>query len=165
MTTSYTKAAKAAVSSRTSASAKVTAANSAPFKAKPTVTHDIHDDESVSQAQAHESIFASLNLPSGKRVLVSLFSSLFIGGCTGYLGTALTMYLAVGCAVLTGSAFLTFMVAFIGYALAILATFIVTGKAQAFILSGDIDRCYQKVSDKVVNLLGFAKTKFNWSAA
>ena len=155
MTSSYTTKAKAAVSSRVHAKA-------APFKAKPTIV----DDEPVTQAQAQQSIFEAFNLPSGKRVLVAFISGLFTGACTAYSGISLTAYLAVGCAVLTGSAFLVFITSFIGYVLALVACVTAAGKMQTFILSGDIDRCYQKCSNTVLNVFGSARNKFNfWSAA
>lgn len=154
MTSSYTTKAKAAVSSRVHAKA-------APFKAKPTIV-----DEPVTAGEAQRSIFDALNLPSGKRVLIAFITSVFAGACTAYSGISLTAYLAVGCAVLTGSAFLVFIISFIGYVLALLACVITVGKVQNFILSGDIDRCYQKCSNTVLGLFGSARNKFTtWSAA
>jgi hypothetical protein len=145
MNTSYTSSAK---------TAKDSIASHVRAKLKPTIA-----EKPVSRDQAEQSIFEALGLPSGKRVIVSFISGILAGGCTAYLGTSLITYLAVGCAVLTGSAFLTFMLMFIGYVIAILATGLVGGKVQAFILSGDIDRCYQKYSDMVGNTLGSLKNK------
>lgn len=151
--TTYLKSAKASVSSRIHAKA-------AEPKLKPTIVED-----KVTQVQAEQSIFEALDLPSAKRVLISLITGLFAGSCTAYSGISLTAYLAVGAAVLTGSAFLVFIISAIGYVLALLATFVACGKVQSFILSGDIDRCYQKYSDVVINGFGSLKNKLNWSAA
>lgn len=125
-------------------------------------------DAPVKDEQAGFSFSDMLNgfeLPSGKRVLVSFVAAMLIGGCTLYLGMQLTAFLAVGAAMLTGSAFLAFLALFLGYALSILATVIVSGKVQSFILSGDIDRTYEATKAKVSGWFSSAKTKLAGSAA
>lgn len=101
-------------------------------------------------APGHESIFSAmfdqLEMPSTNRMVVSLLAAVVVAGCASYMSAALVSYLVIGAALLTGSAFLTFMVAFIGYAITVTTSMIIAGKVQTFILSGDIDRCYQKVS-------------------
>lgn len=79
------------------------------------------------------------------RTVAALILGLAAGGALCYLGLQLTAYLAVGCALLTASEFLVFLVSFIGTALAILGSVVITGKVQAFILDGGIDRTYNKV--------------------
>lgn len=79
------------------------------------------------------------------RTVAALILGLTAGGALCYLGLQLTAYLAVGCALLTASDFLVFLVSFIGTALAILGSVVITGKVQAFILDGGIDRTYNKV--------------------
>lgn len=79
------------------------------------------------------------------RTVAALILGLTAGGALCYLGLQLTAYLAVGCALLTASEFLVFLVSFIGTALAILGSVVITGKVQAFILDGGIDRTYNKV--------------------
>ena len=154
MTTSYLKSVKASVSSRVHAKA------TAP-KVKPTIVQD----EPVTQAEAEQSIFEALNLPSDKRSVIAFVAGLIAGASTLYSGLSVVAYLAVGAAVLTGSAFLVFLISFVGYAVMLLASIIACGKLQSFILSGDIDRCYQKYSDTAINWFGIAKNKLNWSAA
>lgn len=81
------------------------------------------------------------------RTVAALILGLTAGGALCYLGLQLTAYLAVGCALLTASEFLVFLVSFIGTALAILGSVIFTGKVQAYILDGGIDRTYNKVRE------------------
>lgn len=81
------------------------------------------------------------------RTTAALLVGLTAGGAAAYLGMQLTAYLAVGCALLTGSQFLVFMVTFIGISLAIIGSIVLTGKVQAYILEGGIDRTYNKVRE------------------
>ena len=154
MTTAYFKPAKARVQD--------VKANTVPSPKKASIPQPA---ESVSADETYESIFDALNLPSAKRILVSLVAGLFAGACTAYLGTSLTAYLAVGAALLTGSAFLTFLCLFVGYALTILASMLLSGKVLTFVLLGEVDRCYKKVSMSVADVFGSFKNKFTWSAS
>lgn len=108
---------------------------------------------------------ASLGLPSGKRVIVSFIAAILIAGTTLYLGMHLSMYLAVGAALLTGSSFIAFLCMFLGYALSILASVVVGGKVQSFILNGDIDRTYEAAKSKVTGWFGSARNMVSRSAA
>lgn len=133
--------------------------NAAPSPKKATVVEDV-----TPKSEAFfdfKSLLGQFELPSGKRVIVSLVAAVVIAGCASYLGMSLVSYLVVGAALLTGSAFITFMVAFLGYALTIIASMVIGGKVQAFILSGDIDRCYQNVSNRVSGWFGSAKNKLS----
>lgn len=101
------------------------------------------------------SMFNNFELPSGKRVIVALAAGLIVAGCAGYLAGPLVAYVTAYAAVLTGSAFITFMVQFIAYAVLLLSSLMLGGKVQAFILNGDIDRCYSASASYVRGL--FAK--------
>ena len=135
--------------------------------ARPTLKADIVDAPAKDETHgsSFEGLFDSLQLPSGKRVLVSFIVAMLAGGCVAYLGMQLSMYLMVGAALLTGSAFLSFIAGFLAYALTILATVVVSGKVQTFILSGDIDRTYESAKTKVTGWFSSAKTKLAGSAA
>lgn len=129
---------------------------------KPTIV-DAPQAENV--GSFFQSMIAGFELPSGKRVLVSFVAAMIAGGCTLYLGMQLTAFLAVGAAMLTGSAFLAFLALFMGYALSILATVIISGKVQSFILNGDIDRTYQATKAKVTGWFSSAKSSMIGGAA
>ena len=102
-------------------------------------------------------LMEEMNLPTGRRVVVALLAGIVAAGCVTYVGTSLVGYLVVGAAVLTGSAFLTFMIAFIGYAIAIIASVLVGGKVQDFVLSGKIDKCGGKACAFVAGWFTSAK--------
>ena len=102
-------------------------------------------------------IFAGFEIPSGKRVIVSLIAGLVVAACTAYVGISLVAYLTVGAMLLSGSAFLTFIVSFLGYVLTLLLSLYSFGKVQAFILTGGVDRCYQNASSFVGGLFGSKK--------
>ena len=104
-------------------------------------------------------LLGGFKIPTGRRLIVSFIANLLLSGTTMYLGFSLTMYLAVGAALLTGSAFLVFMVSFIGYTLAILAGIVAGGKLQAYILTGGIDASYESAKTKVSGWFGKAKAK------
>lgn len=119
-------------------------------------------DAPVKDEQAHSAfadMFSSLGIPSGKRVLASFIISMLAGAITAYALNQVVVALAVGCAMLTGSAFITFIVMFMGYALLVLSTVVLSGKVQSFILNGDIDRVYHNAKSAVTGWLGSARDK------
>lgn len=127
---------------------------SSKFNASTTKVEDTH--------ASHDTInelLGGLKLPSGRRIIVSFIANLLLSGTAMYLGFSLTMYLAVGAALLTGSGFLVFMLMFIGYAISILASVIVGAKLQAYILTGGIDETYESAKTKVTGWFGKAKAK------
>lgn len=134
---------------------------------KSTIVDAPIKDERASSAEgfSFSDMLNGFELPSGKRVIVSFIVAMLAGACTLYLGMQLTAFVAVGAALLTGSAFLTFITLFMGYALSILATVVLSGKVQSFILSGDIDRTYLAAKSKVTGWFGSARNQFSGSAA
>ena len=120
--------------------------------AKAEQTHASHDTVN--------DLLGGFKIPTGRRLLVSFIANLLLSGTAMYLGFSLTMYLAVGAALLTGSAFLVFMCMFIGYALSILASVIAGAKLQTYILTGGIDATYESAKTRVTGWFGKAKAKF-----
>jgi len=119
----------------------------------------IKDERATSEGFSFSDMLSGFNLPSGKHILVSFVIGVLAGGVTLYVGMQLTAMLATGAAMLTGSAFIAFLASFMGYALAILATAIIGGKAQSFILNGDIDRTYEAAKATVTGWFGSARDK------
>lgn len=131
-------------------------ARTAAARLKSTVVDaPIKDEASFSFSTLAE----QLGLPSGKRVLVSFIVSMLAGAVTAYVLNQVVMALAIGALVLTGSAFITFIVMFMGYALLVLSTVVISGKVQTFILTGEIDRMYESTKTRVTGWLGSAKSK------
>lgn len=133
-----------------------TRSNSAPrSKIKATIIDN--DTQRVDGEATMGSFFASLGLPTYKRAIVAFITSVLITGASVYIGTQLTVYLAFGAAVLTGSAFIMFMTMFLGYAITVLASLILGGKVQTFILDGSIDRVAMSAVSAVSGWLKDAK--------
>lgn len=95
--------------------------------------------------EAFEQMISGFELPSGKRIIVSMLAGIVLAGGLTYLGINLVVMATVGAAMLTGSAFISFMVMFIGYALTIIAAAVLGGKFQAYVLSAGIDRDAKRV--------------------
>lgn len=104
-----------------------------------------------------EDLLGGFKIPTGRRLIVSFIANLLLSGAAMYLGFSLTMYLAVGAALLTGSAFLVFMCMFIGYTLSILASVVAGAKLQTYILTGGIDRTYESAKTRMTGWFGKAK--------
>lgn len=106
------------------------------------------------RAQADE---MGIVVPTGTRVIISLVAGLFVGGASIYMGAQVAAYLTLGAMLLTGSAFISFVMYFIAMGLAIAASFVLGGKMQSFVLSGDIDRTYEKCKSRVLGFFATAK--------
>lgn len=113
------------------------------------------NNQVVSDASFRESLasmFGGFEMPSGKRVIISLVASVVLGGIAGFLGAQLVAMMVAYAATLTTSAFLLFMIQFVGYALTIMASVFIGGKLQALILDGGIDRSFSKTKDYITGL-------------
>lgn len=105
--------------------------------------------------------FMGFELPSTKRVIVAFAANLLLAGGVTYLGLQLTSFLIVGAMALTGSAFLMFMVGFIGYAVSLIVGIMAGSKLQAVILDGSLERGFSAVRSNVINRVSgwFNKTE------
>lgn len=124
----------------------------APHKLRATVVETpepAQPDDTKSFSDMFKEFVNGSDLPSGKRIIVALAANLVLTGTLGYLGIALTSYLVVGASVLTGSAFLVFMVAFIGYAITLIASMMAGSKLQSAILDGSLERGFASARSKV----------------
>ena len=116
---------------------------------KPTLSESIHDD--VRQLYAKYKVA----VPSTTRYIVSCVASLAIGFGIGYIGSIIVETLVIASLMLTGSLFIGVAVYVFGVIAAVYASFIVNNYVYKFIMSGDIDRSYQKYSNKVVEFFSF----------
>ena len=120
----------------------------------------------------HASMFGNLNfdmrsfcgalgieLPSKRRVIVSLIASIIVGGCIGYFGGQLLGMLVAGALVLTGSAFLSMLVYILGLCVLAYGAFVAGRKVAQYILTSNVDTDLSAVR----NTLGSAKDRvFGW---
>jgi ABC-type spermidine/putrescine transport system permease subunit II len=100
-------------------------------------------------------------IPTGRRMIIGLVAQLLTTGLGIYAGMQLSAYLMVGAAVLTGSAFLTWMVGFLVLGIAIVAAIVAGGKAQSYILSGGVDRTFEASKNWVTGLFSNRKPKLS----
>jgi hypothetical protein len=145
-TTKFTKAQQSAIDAAIAEQTKLRAEHDAA-------------NEPASGAAFFESLFSTVDgfaLPSGKRVIISLVAGVVLAGVAGFLGAQLVTMMTVYAATLTTSAFLLFMIQFVGYALALIGATFIGGKLQAAILDGGIDRGFNKAKSYVGGLFGSA---------
>lgn len=128
------KNATASTKSTTPRMAKKPAARAAEQVAPP----PLGDDADTSFANFTE-MFADFKLPSGRRMLCSVVAQFFVLGTGVYSAVQVGAVLAVGAAVLTGSAFLTFMVGFLTVALGLYTSLIAAARIGKYIALGEID--------------------------
>lgn len=134
---------------------------------KATVTHT-----AAAERDALGSMFASIEeLLGGEhsaqitmtRTLSALVVGLTAGGAFAFFGLQVINVMALAAMAYTGVAFLAFMVGFVGTALLLIGTFVVTGKVQEYILSGGIDRTYESTkslaTEKIAVMRGWFKTR------
>lgn len=112
---------------------------------KPTLSESIHDD--VRQMYAKYKVA----VPSTTRFVVSCVATLAISFGIGYIGSVIVETLVIASLMLTGSLFLGVAMYVLGVIASLYASFVVAGFVNNFIMSGDIDRSYQKYSDLVLN--------------
>lgn len=92
--------------------------------------------------------------PSWQRVVCSVIASSLAGSGVVYLGGSIVSILVLGTMALTASAFLTMVVMVIGYALTLLAAFLLGGRVHKFIMTGECDVTFAAVKSKVTGFFG-----------
>ena len=116
---------------------------------KPTLSESIHEDVKALYAKYKVAV------PSTTRFIVGCVATFAIGFGIGYIGSIIVETLVVASMMLTGSLFIGVAMYIIGVIATIYVSLIAGNHVSKFILSGDIDRCYIKYSDKVVNFFSF----------
>ena len=127
--------------------------------AKPTLSESIHAD--VKQLYAKYKV----EVPSTTRYLVSCVAAIAIGFGIGFIGSIITETLLVASMMLTGSLFIGVAMYMLGVIATIYVSLMVNSHVYKFIMSGDIDRSYQKYSNAVVNtcssMFGAVRNRFS----
>jgi hypothetical protein len=129
------KNATASTKSTTPRMAKKTAQAKAVEQVAPP---PLGDDADTSFANFTE-MFADFKLPSGRRMAVSVVTQFIVLGTGVYSGVQLGAVLAVGAMVLTGSAFLSFLLGFVTLALGVYTSLIAAARIGKYIALGEID--------------------------
>lgn len=120
-----------------------TKAENAKLKAKATVidndTGEVHESAWTRFAAAQDELFAELGVPSGKRLLASFVVGLITSMSVGWIGGYLSSALLAGVLLLTGSAFLGWIVYLLGVVLAVAASILAGKFAANYVLSAKLD--------------------------
>lgn len=125
--------------------------------AKPTLSESIHDDVKALYAKY------KVDVPSTTRYIVSCVASIAIGFGIGFIGSIIVETLLVASLMLTGSLFLGVVMYMLGVLATIYASLMVNSHVYKFIMSGDIDRSYQKYSDLVLNKCSSVRSYFSFN--
>lgn len=118
-------------------------AENAKLKAKTTVidndTGEVHEAAWTRFAAAQDELFAELGVPSGKRLLASFVVGFITSMSVGWIGGYLSSALLAGVLLLTGSAFLGWIVYLLGMVLAVTAGVLAGQFAANYVLSAKLD--------------------------
>lgn len=147
---------------KTSYTAQHKAAQAKPAaKLKPTIViEDVTPKPAPTEKSIHddvEHLFAKygVSVPSSTRVFTSYVASFCVGLGIGYIGSIILETLVIAAMMLTGSTFFAMAMYIVGFLAMLYASYKTGGWVGEFILSGNIDRCYQKCSNTVRGFFAF----------
>lgn len=131
----------------------------APQKLKRTVVNDVTPKLTLSES-IHDDVKGlfekyKIAVPSTTRLIISLIACTCVGMGIGFIGSILVETLVVSAMMFTGSLFLGVALYFIGVLATLYAAWKAGGIVGNFIMSGDIDRSYQKYSTAVRSFFSF----------
>ena len=130
------------------------AAPKAKAKVKPTVTAAPVAPEpftaSIDVDGDISALFAKwgIKVPTTARIVISYIAAFIVGGVIGHVGGTLLAYTLAGAATFGASALVSFLIMVLGIVLTLAAAWKFGGKAGDFVMSGDIDVCYEYASTK-----------------
>lgn len=117
--------------------------------AKPTMAQSINDDI--------KRLFAKYKVvvPSTTRVLISMVAAFCVGMGIGYIGSIIVETLVISALMLTNSLFIGVIVYILGVMATMYVAYKTGGVVGNYIMSGSIDRSYQKCSTAVRSFFSF----------
>lgn len=143
----------------TAATAGMKRPHTAKTKTAETIEADRPDD-SAAYADQFAEMFGEFKIPSGRRMLVSVITQLFIIGTGFYGGMQVGAVLAVLAIVATGSVFLAYMAAFMAMALSLYASLISAARVGRYIALGEIDGDIARAKSWVGDKLSALRSRF-----
>lgn len=108
-----------------------------------------------------QELMAGFKLPSGRRMAVSVVTQFLVLGTGIYSGFQLGALLAFGAAVLTGSAFLSFLGWFVVVAISAYTSLIAAARIGKYIALGEIDDDIKTAKAWVGSKWSALRSKFN----
>lgn len=131
-------------------------------KSKATVTGEpLEPGTESAYFEQFANMFEQFKIPSGRRMLVSVVMNFLTAGLTMYVGFSITGMLLLGAAALTTSAFIGFMVSFMGFALSLYAGIILGAKVGKYIALGQIDDDAKRARAWISNKWNSVKERFS----
>lgn len=140
--------------------AQFKAASKPASKLKSTIVEDVVAKPTAASIDDDiKDLFAKyeVNVPSGVRVVVSYVTAFCIGLGVGYIGGMLLEFLVVSALTFTSSVFLAMAIYVLGIVAMIYGSYKLGGWVGHYIMSGDIDRSYEKCSNVVRGFFSFGK--------
>lgn len=146
-------------------STKPAAARPEPKATKPAAKKPVA--QAVEELSPEDEVLGSwkdlmdgMKLPSGRRMAVSVVTQFLVLGTGVYSGFQLGALLAFGAAVLTGSAFLSFLGWFVVVALSFYTSLIAAARVGKYIALGEIDDDMKKARAWVGDKWSALRSKF-----
>ena len=133
------KNATASIRSTKPVDAKPRAAKTTTAKAVEQAVPPIDTETTNDEFASWQAFMGDFKIPSGRRMLVSVITQFIVMGTGIYSGFQLGALLAFGAAVLTGSAFLSFLGWFVVVALSAYTSLIAAARVGKYIALGEID--------------------------
>ena len=94
--------------------------------------------------------FLNEELGKSKRELMGMVAMLAVSGALGYATTHVVTWLMLATLLMTGSAFLSFMIWFMGMILGLMAAVTIGARVQRIIVDGSLDRTISQASSAAV---------------
>lgn len=116
---------------------------------KPTLSESIHDDI--------KGLFEKYKVvvPSTTRVILSFVACAFIGMGIGYIGSIIVETLTIAALLTTNSLFIAVAIYVLGVVAVLYSGYTLGTVVGNYIMSGDVDRSYQKYSNAVRSFFSF----------
>lgn len=121
---------------------------------------ETENDETQSAFESFRGMFEDFKIPSGRRMLVSVVAQFIVLGTGVYSGFQLGALLAFGAAVLTGSAFLSFLGWFVVVMLSVYTSLIAAARIGKYIALGEIDEDMKSAKAWVSSKWASVKERF-----
>lgn len=114
----------------------------ATAKAAAQATHTETQDDTMSIFASAREMAASMGIymPTGKLLAVSTIVSLGAGAFTAYGLAQVTAYLVVGAAMLTGSAFVSWLIGVLAIIVTVYMSLVTVSKTFAYMASGQLEQ-------------------------
>lgn len=123
-------------------STKSTSAQTATAQAAEQVTQphvEAHEDISLLDMMRNVGASIGVEIPTGRQMIAGSITMVIVSVMGSYSAIQVASYVAVGAALLTGSAFIAFLLSLIVVVVGIYAALITASRASAYVASGKLE--------------------------